>query len=93
MEEEEDDKLLWVIIACSFRLLLEEIINNIVKGKIKIQCSSILTPFELESRLRRIDKLITALIPQPLHSLETIEEKEPWDKNKKGKKLNSIGSK
>ena len=47
-----------------------------------------LNPFELESRLRRIDRLITALIPQTLHPLETIEEKEPQDKSKKGKKLN-----
>lgn len=86
--DEKDDKLKWVIIACSLRLLLEEIVTDICKGKIKVQCSSILTPIELESRLRRIDKLLTELIPSPLHPLETIEEKEPQDKNKKGKKLN-----
>lgn len=86
--EEKDDKLKWVIIACSLRLLLEEIITDIVKGKIKVQCLSILTPVELESRLRHIEKLIAELIPSPLHPLEPIEDKQPQDKNKKGNKLN-----
>ena len=84
MEDNKDDKLGWVIIACSLRLLLEEIITDLAKGKIKVQTSSMLTPVALENRLKQIDALINRLIPStPITSLN--EEEQPKPQNKKGK--------
>ena len=61
--KDESNELKLALIACSLRVLLEEILLDIEKGKIKIQCSSILNPIALDNRLKQIDNLLKELIP------------------------------
>ena len=82
----ESNELKWALIACSLRVLLEEILLDIEKGKIKIQTSSILTPIALDNRLKQIDNLLKELIPLAVPPEEQEKVKEMLQK--KEKKLN-----
>ena len=84
MDDKKDDKLGWVLVACTLRLLLEEIITDLAKGKIKVLTSSMLTPLALEGRLKQIDAMISHLLPpQYIQTTDPVEPTKPEDK--KGK--------
>lgn len=84
--KDESNELKWALIACSLRVLLEEILLDVEKGKIKIQTSSILTPIALDNRLKQIDNLLKELIPLAVPPEDKEKVKEMLEK--KGKKLN-----
>lgn len=72
----------WALVACSLRVVLDQILHDIDDNKIVIKPSSKLTPIGLKSRMKEIDDLVFKLLPnskQPLEELQT---------QNKGKKLN-----
>ena len=81
--KDESNELKWALITCSLRVLLEEILLDIEKGKIKIQCSSILTPIALDNRLKQIDNLLKELIPLAVPPEDKERVKQMLEKKEK----------
>ena len=81
--KDESNELKWALIACFLRVLLEEILLDIEKGKIKIQCSSILTPIVLDNRLKQIDNLLKELIPLAVPPEDKERVKQMLEKKEK----------